>query len=242
MNELQAFDFNGVDVVDSRQVAEMVGKRHVNLMRDIDSYLAIMRKPVNLLKNEEIENPINTNEYFISHTYTDNRSRTYPCYLLTKMGCEMIANKMTGEKGVRFTALYVQAYNQMERQWRDKLGRVMPHDYVSALESLLATEKERLRLEAKIEEDRPKVEFAEALEESINTIHVGEVTQRIEQTGMKTLHPFFQILREDGLLLYSSRGNIPILDGKVKTAFHSDCSHVILYRRLKLRYFSIPQN
>lgn len=58
MNELQAFDFNGVDVVDSRQVAEMVGKRHVNLMRDIDSYLAIMRKPVNLLKNEEIENPI----------------------------------------------------------------------------------------------------------------------------------------------------------------------------------------
>ena len=38
----------------------MVGKRHVNLMRDIDSYLAIMRKPVNLLKNEEIENPILT--------------------------------------------------------------------------------------------------------------------------------------------------------------------------------------
>lgn len=60
MNELQAFDFNGIDVVDSRQVAEMVGKRHVNLMRDIDSYLAIMRKPVNLLKNEEIENPILT--------------------------------------------------------------------------------------------------------------------------------------------------------------------------------------
>ena len=55
MNELQAFDFNGVDVVDSRQVAEMVGKRHDNLMRDIDSYLAIMRKPVNLLKMRRLK-------------------------------------------------------------------------------------------------------------------------------------------------------------------------------------------
>jgi hypothetical protein len=38
-----------------------------------------------------------------------------PCFLLTKMGCEMVANKLTGEKGVLFTAAYVIEFNRMER-------------------------------------------------------------------------------------------------------------------------------
>lgn len=41
-------------------------------------------------------------------------------------------------------------------------------------------------------------------------IHVGKVSKRIEQTGMKIgSNPFFPILPEDRLLMYSGRGNIP---------------------------------
>jgi len=39
-----------------------------------------------------------------------------PCYLITKKGCDMVANKMTGEKGVLFTATYVTKFDEMEKQ------------------------------------------------------------------------------------------------------------------------------
>ena len=38
MNELTPMNFNGIDVVDSRQVAEAIGKAHKNLLQDIRIY------------------------------------------------------------------------------------------------------------------------------------------------------------------------------------------------------------
>lgn len=40
--------------------------------------------------------------------------------MLTKKGCEMVANKMTGEKGVLFTAAYVTAFNKMEEHLKEE--------------------------------------------------------------------------------------------------------------------------
>ena len=42
MNELQLINENGKIYVDSRQVAKMIGKRHDNLIRDIDGYVNIL--------------------------------------------------------------------------------------------------------------------------------------------------------------------------------------------------------
>lgn len=42
MNELQLINENGKIYVDSRQVAEMIGKRHADLMRSIDGYIEIL--------------------------------------------------------------------------------------------------------------------------------------------------------------------------------------------------------
>ncbi len=47
MTELQVFNFNQVDVVDSRDVAEMVEKNHAHLLRDINGYIEILRKSAN---------------------------------------------------------------------------------------------------------------------------------------------------------------------------------------------------
>lgn len=49
-------------------------------------------------------------------TYIDSKGETRPCYLITKKGCDMIANKLTGEKGVLFTAAYVTAFEAMKRE------------------------------------------------------------------------------------------------------------------------------
>lgn len=57
-------------------------------------------------------------EYFIKISYkTEGNNKTYKSYLFTKKGCEFIANKFTGEKGILFTAKYVEKFNKMEH-WK----------------------------------------------------------------------------------------------------------------------------
>lgn len=110
MNKLQIINKNGVEVVDSREVAEMIGKQHAHLMRDIKGYAEVL--------GNSTESNFGLSDFFIPNTYMDSTGRTLPCYLLTKKGCDMVANKMTGEKGVLFTAAYVTAFEEM----REKLS------------------------------------------------------------------------------------------------------------------------
>ena len=107
MNKLQIISKNGVEVVDSRDVAEMIGKDHRHLIRDIRGYAEILGKT--------IEPNFGLNDFFIESSYKDSIGRTLPCYLITKKGCDMVANKMTGEKGVLFTAAYVTAFEEMRK-------------------------------------------------------------------------------------------------------------------------------
>lgn len=108
MNKLTLINFNGIEVIDSRQVAEAVGKNHANMMREIRTYCGYLN-----------EIKIDLVEFFIESTYTDSKGEIRPCYLCTRKGCEMIANKLTGQKGVIFTAMYVNAFHSME----DKLTK-----------------------------------------------------------------------------------------------------------------------
>lgn len=105
MYELSVFQQDGVDVIDSRSVAEAIGKDHRHLIRDIRNYAEVIENST--------EPNFGLSDFFIPHTYTDSTGRTLPCYLLTKKGCDMVANKMTGEKGVLFTAAYVTAFEKM---------------------------------------------------------------------------------------------------------------------------------
>ena len=109
MKELKVFDFNGKNVIDSRLVAEMIGMQHKELLRKIRGYDEIL-----------LSAKLRSVDFFISSTYKDSTGRELPCYLLTKQGCEMIANKLTGEKGVLFTARYVEAFNKMEEVLNDQ--------------------------------------------------------------------------------------------------------------------------
>lgn len=43
MNELKVLGYHGMQVVDSRDVAQMVEKQHKNLLRDIDGYIEAMQ-------------------------------------------------------------------------------------------------------------------------------------------------------------------------------------------------------
>lgn len=124
-------------VVDSREVAEMLGKDHKILLRDIEGskdgkHIGII--PV-LVKNHLV-----LYKYFIKSSY-ESDGKNYKSYLITKMGCELLANKMTGEKGILFSATYVQAFNDMEQQLRGNVS----------LDSMLGTLQEFKIMQEKID-------------------------------------------------------------------------------------------
>ena len=106
MNEIQIKQMDGQAVMDSRDVAEMMDKNHAHLMRDIARY-------INDLK---MDPKLDSSKFFIKSTYVDSMNREKPCYLLTKQGCEFVANKMTGKKGTLFTARYVSLFNEYQEQ------------------------------------------------------------------------------------------------------------------------------
>ena len=147
MKELLVFNSNGKNVVDSREVAEWTDRNHKDLLRDIRGYIEVMEK-----SDEISQRKIAPSDFFIESTF-ENRGKQYPCYLLTKKGCDMVANKMTGEKGVLFTAAYVTAFERMREKITSE-NAVLPRDYPSALRALADAEEKRMALETEL--DRSK--------------------------------------------------------------------------------------
>ena len=94
--------------LNSREVAEMVGKQHKNLLADIRGYVS-----------ELGELKIQPSDFFTEFTYKNERGKEYPCYLITKKGCEFIAHKLTGIKGTEFTAKYINRFHEMEEVVRN---------------------------------------------------------------------------------------------------------------------------
>lgn len=105
MYQLTIIDHNGILVADSREVAVMLSVRHSDLLEKVEAY-------IQYLENGKIR----FDSFFIESSYEAGTGKAYKCYLLTRKGCDMIAHKMTGEKGVLFTAAYVTRFEEMEKQ------------------------------------------------------------------------------------------------------------------------------
>lgn len=108
-------------VIDSRDVAKMLGKTHAHLVRDIDRYI-----------NDLDQNPkLDSDDFFIDSSYQAGTGKNYKCYLLTKQGCEFVANKLTGRKGTIFTATYVGLFNQYQKEHNQALeGHLLKDELV----------------------------------------------------------------------------------------------------------------
>nr|WP_296439681.1 Rha family transcriptional regulator [uncultured Acetatifactor sp.] len=88
----------------STEVAQMVGKQHGDLLKDIRRYIEQLGK-----------GKIPLSDFFSESTYVTEQNRTMPCFLVTKKGCEFIAHKLTGQKGTEFTARYINRFHEMEK-------------------------------------------------------------------------------------------------------------------------------
>jgi phage regulator Rha-like protein len=94
-NELLIKTNEQAKTIDSRDVAEMMEKTHGDLLKDIQGSgknLGII--PVLTKGNFPVV------DYFIESSYVDGKGETRKCYLCTKLGCDMLGNKLRGEKGI----------------------------------------------------------------------------------------------------------------------------------------------
>lgn len=114
---------DGTQYISSRDIAEWTEKRHDNLMRDIENYISVLSENEHSsdLSHEcssKLRNSITprVEGYFIADTYQAGGGQTYRMFWCSRKGCEMIANKMTGKKGILFTAQYIEAFHAMEKE------------------------------------------------------------------------------------------------------------------------------
>lgn len=69
-----------MQTISSRDVAEMLGKRHDNFMRDLRKYIASLGDK--------------SNEYFIEGSYEDSLKKKRFCYEITVKGLDLIASRI----------------------------------------------------------------------------------------------------------------------------------------------------
>ncbi len=99
------------------EVAEMMEVPHSDLLRrlkgrkDRKGYIQIMN-----------EGHLAVVDYFKESAYVDGKGEERPCYEVTRLGCDFLANKSTGEKGVLFTARYVKKFYEMESDTTNPLN------------------------------------------------------------------------------------------------------------------------
>lgn len=172
MKELQLINENGKLYADSREVAEMIRKRHKNLLRDIAGYVEVLSQSPKL----------SPDNFFIKSSYQAGTGKIYPCYKLTRKGCDMVANKLTGEKGVLFTAEYVTRFEEMEKQIKMKSMLPNFNDPVAMArawaDEVEQKQKALTRLNQankELEEAKPKLSYYDTILNSKGTMSITQI-------------------------------------------------------------------
>lgn len=211
MNKTELVKTNTVEgqtiaTIDSREVAEMLGKEHKQVLE----YIKGSKKVTGIIPTLESRG-LHSSKYFIESQYESGRNKKKnPCYLVTKMGCELLANKQQGEKGILFSAKYVERFNEMEKEVAMKQFN-LPTTYKEALLALVAAEEEKEQLIADnnkkqelLEAQAPKIDLYNDFINSDSIYSVNEIAKclAIKDLGRNNLYKW---LRWNKILIDGSR-------------------------------------
>lgn len=100
---------NNAQTITTLEIAEMMEMERGKLLRKLEGdksrkgYIQILG-----------EAQMGATDFFIKSSYRTEQNKEMPCYKVTKLGCDFLANKFTGVKGVLFTAKYVKRFDYME--------------------------------------------------------------------------------------------------------------------------------
>ena len=111
MNELVEIRKNQV-VTSSRQVAEVFGKRHCDVLRGIQ----------NLTSTQ------NCVQWFYRSQYKDASGKMNLEYLMNRDGFSLLVMGFTGKKALEWKIKYIEAFNTMEKALKEKSAPALPEN------------------------------------------------------------------------------------------------------------------
>nr|DAU79255.1 MAG TPA: KilAC domain protein [Caudoviricetes sp.] len=178
----------------SLEIAEVTGKRHDAILRDIRN---LLKQGVNV-------------HNFVAVEYTDKKGEKRPLFNLTPKGCLVLAS---GYDAV----LREKIIDRLETL---ELGKPkVPQSFSEALQ-LAADQAKRIeeqqkqieQKDAKITKLQPKADFADCIMQSEDCISIGEMANILKQNGLfkKGQNALYEWLRWSGYLLSKgARYNLP---------------------------------
>ena len=149
--------------ITSLEVAEMVGKEHYDVMKDIRRIIGHLGEGTSSVT------------YFIDSEYVDLQGKKRPAFNLTKKGCELYSTRMTGEKGTQFAVAYIDRFNKMENHIKKQNDQLPMSNTKLLLETALKHEEE-------IEEIKTDVSY---LKDSMRVSGVEE--KHLQDKGKKAV-------------------------------------------------------
>jgi phage antirepressor YoqD-like protein len=207
------------------EISEVTGKQHGHIMRDI-------RDEINKL----ISGGIEYESKFGLVEYTDAKGEKRPYYILTKEGVLQLAARYDAVVRAKLIELAMK---------EDKPPVHIDSKFLFNIAAQLeAKEQENQALTAKVEQDKPKVLFADAVSTARTTILIGELAKLLKQNGIEIGEKrLFQWLRENNYLI-SRKGtdyNAPtqksmqlqLFTVKETTINHSD-GHITINKTTKV--------
>lgn len=195
MNEIV---FRGADnqaLTTSLLVAETFGKEHKYVLEAIREIFAKAEKTA-FVENQQLTKMFALTEVD-KPMPVGGGMKKMPVYVMNRDGFTLLAMGFTGEKALAFKLEYIKAFNSMEQEIRRTNG--VPQTFAQAL-LLAAKQQERIEAQqAQLAEQKPKVEFFDAVAESKTAVEMKAVanTLHFKKVGRNKL---FEILREQKVL------------------------------------------
>ena len=186
----------------SKEVAEVFGKQHFNVLRDIDTLLKSL--PTSDLSSA----------YFTETTVTDANGQPRRAVDMTRDGLSLLVMGFTGEKALHFKLAYIKAFNMMEEELRNTTQIDLNNP--SQLRAALLTYAEKTeKLEAQVQELAPKAIAHDRIiaeEEDMTMSHAAKIL------GVQQKR-FFEILDQELCWTFKRSGsNIRLPRAEVLTA------------------------
>lgn len=107
------------------EICEMMNMRHDRILRKLEGQ-ELKGKHVKGIIEILNDNQMVAVDYFIKSTYIASNGKENTCYKVTRLGCDFLANKFNGEKGIIFTAKYVKRFHEMEEAIKAKERATIP--------------------------------------------------------------------------------------------------------------------
>lgn len=178
MENLVFQNSNGNDVTTSLLVAEVFGKEHSKVVRDIES-----------LSCSASFNAAN----FGVITYIDSRNREQTAYEMTKDGFSFLVMGYTGAKAGEFKEKFINEFNRREALLKDDDYILMRSQQILQKRVEIAEQKIK-QLEEKNAKLQPKADFAETAFKAEGKVDIGQAAKILNLGfGRNTL---FKKLRE----------------------------------------------